>query len=218
MKKIFIIIIIIIVGGLGYWILSRPATPEYNSISNKTPISSETPTAEVADTSGWQTYTNEEHGYSLKYPADCLYGPLPGECKQSPPEERPQECLCFLNGEDTYGVSFQSLTAEDDHFRMASFSILHPSSDFYNPPAGSDLIDWLKEKDSWEDIPDETNMELDGIPAVRVYTPPSQGAGSQESIYFILNDKLFNFNILEVDNEDNREFYNQVLSSFRFLD
>lgn len=215
------VVSLLIIGGAiaGYYFINSPDTETLTPLAPRgitPPI--EEPIIEPEDTSDWQTYTNDKHGYSLKYPADCFYGPMPGYCKQSPPEERPEDCLCFLNGEDPYGVSFQSLTAVNDRWRMASFSILHPPSDFYNPPAGSDLIDWLKEKNSWEDIPDEINMELDGMPAVRVYTPPSQGAGSQESIYFIMDDKLFNIYMLEVDNEHNREFYNQIISTFRFID
>ncbi|MCK5318894.1 MAG: hypothetical protein KAJ55_13350, partial [Anaerolineales bacterium] len=51
-------------------------------------------------TEGWKTYSNDEHGYSFAYPSDCYFGPMPADCKQKPPEERRQECLCFLNGEN----------------------------------------------------------------------------------------------------------------------
>ena len=46
----------------------------------------------------WKTFSNDKYGYSFEVPAFCFEGPLPGECKQSPPEERAEECLCFVDG------------------------------------------------------------------------------------------------------------------------
>jgi len=68
----------------------------------------------------------------------------------------------------------------------------------------------------FEEIPNETNMEIGGIPAVSIYSPPSPMAPSYEEIYFIKNDILFRINMLDVDNEDNREFYDFMLPSFSF--
>ncbi len=68
----------------------------------------------------------------------------------------------------------------------------------------------------FDDIPDETNMEIDGIPAVRIYSPQSPMAPSYEEIYFIKDNILLRINMLDVDNEDNREFYDFVLQSFSF--
>jgi len=61
----------------------------------------------VAD---WNSYASEKYGYSFKYPTDCLYGPLPGYCKQKPPEERSRECRCYLNGENPDSVSLGTFT------------------------------------------------------------------------------------------------------------
>ncbi len=48
----------------------------------------------------WITYINQKYGYKLNYPPDCTFGALPANCKEKQPEERPQECLCFINGEN----------------------------------------------------------------------------------------------------------------------
>jgi len=177
---------------------------------------SECVTLDKALTLDWNSYKNEKYGYSLQYPTDCLYGPLPGYCKQSPPEERPQECLCYFNAENPDEVSLGTFTGPKDNLTGASFVVFHSIFvDYYSPPAGTDLIQWVKENfPYYEDIPDEINMEIDRIPAVRVYTPKSPMAYSQEDIYFIKDDKLFKISMLDVDNEDNRALYDKILFTF----
>jgi len=169
-------------------------------------------------TEDWSVYTNEKYGYSLKYPRPCLYGPLPGYCKQSPPEERPRECLCYFNAENSDEVSLGTYTGTKSDLTGASFIVSHYSSEPYNPPTDTDLISWLKEKFVYQDIPDEINMEIDGISVVKVYTPFSGMAWSQEDIYFIREGKLLKISMLNVDDEDNRELYDQILFTFKFID
>jgi len=168
-------------------------------------------------TEDWQSYTNEKYGYSLKYPIDCLYGPLPGYCKQSPPEERPRECLCYFNAEDPNEVSLGTFTGTKSDLTGAFFNVFHSIYvDYYSPPAGTDLVEWIKENfPHYDDIPDEINMEIDGIPALRVYTPFSGMAWSQEDIYFIKNDKVFQISMLNVDDEGNRALYDKILFTFK---
>lgn len=166
---------------------------------------------------GWITYVNEKHGYSLWYPPDCTFGAMSGYCKEKPPEERPQECLCILNAENPDQVGLQAFTGESDELTLATFQVSHPDTPVYNPPAGADLISWVKEKFPYhENIPDEPNMEIGGISAVRIYTPQSPMAFSFEDIYFLKDNKLFNINMVDVDNEDNQDLYDKLLTSFGF--
>ena len=172
------------------------------------------------ETADWKSYKNKKYGYSFKYPKDCFYGPMPKYCKQKPPEERPAECLCFLDGENQDSVFIQSLTKDKDKFALATFSIFHPDSSYYNTSADTDLIEWLKKNFSelHKSIPDEPNMKIDGIDAVKIYTPFSGQAGSAEDIYFIKNGKLLHIYIIEVDNAENRKLYDQILSTFKFTE
>jgi len=169
----------------------------------------------IDSTADWNDYENEKYGYSLKYPTDCLYGPLPGYCKQKPPEERSRECLCYFNAENPDDVSLGTYTGTKSDLNGASFIVFHSIFvDKYSPPAGTDLVQWLKDNFSQQDIPDDINMTIDGVPAAKVYTPQSPQAYSQEDIYFIKNDKLLQISILDVDDEGNRDLYDKILSTF----
>jgi len=165
------------------------------------------PEGEISD---WKTYTNERHGYSLRYPPDCTFGPMPGGCKEKPPEERPQECLCFLNAEDPDQVRLEAFTGEKDDLKGASFSVSRSARE---PPPGVDLIEFIREKTHYEEIPDQANAEVGGIPAVRFYTPRSPQAFSQEEIYFIKDDKLLRIYMIDVDEPANRQLYDRVCSA-----
>lgn len=166
------------------------------------------------DIADWLTYTNERHGYSLKVPGDCLIGPMPGYCKEQPPEERPPECLCFLDGENPDEAFLQAFTGEKDNLGLATFAVSHFDSPQYNPPPATDLVEWIRAEFSWfEDIPDEPNFEIDGTSALRLYVPGGPGASSMDTIYFFKDDKLFQVLMIEVDEEHNRELYDKILST-----
>ena len=167
-------------------------------------------------TDDWNTYKNDKYGYSFMYPTDCYYGPMPSNCKEKPPEERRAECLCFVNAENPDDVHMQAFLGDGDQLTLASFSISHLDSPVFNLPQGTELVSWIKEiySDMFEDIPDEPNMDISGIPAVKILSPQSPMAPSFEEIYYIQNDILFRINMLGVDNEDNKELYDQILSTF----
>ncbi len=169
-------------------------------------------------TADWNTYKNEKYGYSFMYPPDCFYGPMPSDCKEKPPEERRPECLCFLNAENPDQVSLVKMIIEADTVSGAPFHISYIDTPVYNPPPEIDLLTLIKATyySSYEDIPDEQNMKLGGIPAVKFYTPKSPMAPSQEEIFFIKEDKLFRIYMIDVENENNRKLYDQMLSSFSF--
>ena len=166
------------------------------------------PKDEIAD---WKTYTNERYGYSLRYPADCSFGPMPGHCKEKPPEERSSECLCFLNAEDPDRVFLQAFTGEKDDLKGAEFSVSRLA---FDPPPGTNLIEYVREKfPHYDEIPNEPNAKVGGIPAVRLYTPRSPMAPSVEEIFFIKDDKFFRIFMHNVDEKANRELYDRISSS-----
>lgn len=196
-------------------------TTQVATMATPTAVAVEAEEVAREKTAGWQIHRNKKHGYFFMYPLDCFYGPMPVHCKEKPPEDRPPECLCFLSGENPDDVGLQAYTGEKSELTLASFSVYCDGNpDYFAPPPDTELIAWLKEKfsDLHKDIPDEPNMEIDGLPAVRIYAPQSAQAYSDERIYFIRNDRLFRIQMLNPDAESNRELYDQILSTFGFED
>lgn len=168
--------------------------------------------SEIDETIEWVVYDNEKHGYSFKYPSVCRYGPLLPGCKQWPPEERPEECLCFLNDEafscsKNNCILLQSVKKDFPIY----LEIDHFGGSLYSPPKDADLIDWLKEY--FENIPDIPNAEIDGIPTVKISTR-SPMAGHYDEYFYIKDDKLFKILI----NVENKEFYDVFFSTFKFIE
>ena len=168
-------------------------------------------------TDEWNLYENEKYGYSFMYPTDCYYGRMPSDCKEKPPEERRAECLCFLDGENPDNVFLQAFLGDGEQLTLAGFTVSHHDSGVFNPPPDTDLASWINDNYSemFEDNPEQPNMDIGGVPAVRLYSPQSPMAPSYEDIWFFQKDILLQINILDVDNQSNRELYDQILSTFR---
>jgi hypothetical protein len=180
-------------------------------------------TATEVDTESeeWKTFSNDQYGYSFEVPAFCFEGPLPGECKQSPPEERAEECLCFVDGTNPDSVMFQNITITNEGFPMASISITSPDTPAYSPAEGADLVSFIQQEWSWmdlEELPDEPNLDLDGLPAISMAIAASQGGAAAQEIFFIKENKLFKITMINNLDERNMAFYEHFLESFEFSD
>jgi hypothetical protein len=66
----------------------------------------------------------------------------------------------------------------------------------------------------YEEIPNELNLDFNGIPAIRILNPQSPMAPSFEDIYYIHNEIVFKISMLDVDNKTNKELYDQILSTY----
>jgi len=219
MKKILLMILIMIILTACGSAESPPAQTEVplaDTMASPT-VTSIPPTPDP--TADWPEYINTELGYSFKYPAGCFFGPMGADCKQNPPEDRPPECLCFLNAEDTYGVSMQSFVGDPaEGLLLVSFYVIHLDTEAYNPPEGEDWISWINTKWAYlsEDMPDEANLTFGGLPAVRIYTPGGGGGSSADNIFVLRDGKLILINMGGGEVEEQREFYELILSTFQF--
>jgi hypothetical protein len=163
------------------------------------------------------TYENQKYGYSFDYPPDCTYGPLPADCKNAPPEEQRDGCLCFLNPEDPERVLMQNFQTDGDQLVMAEFSVAHLNTPTDSLPDEIGLMDWLAENfpDKWERAEAE-QIKLDGNTAVSVLSPQSDMAPALQEIYFIYHNGLFQVSLLNPNVEINNTLYESILTSFRF--
>ena len=109
-----------------------------------------TATELALDSDEWKTFTNEQFGYSFEVPEFCYEGPLPGDCKQSPPEERREECLCHIDGTDPEFISFQKFTITDEETTLATIWIMSPDTSAYSPDEGADLLTFVQQE--WSDM------------------------------------------------------------------
>jgi hypothetical protein len=180
-----------------------------------------TATESAPDSDEWKTFTNEQFGYSFEVPEFCYEGPLPGDCKQSPPEERPEECLCHIDGTDPQFVSFQKFTITDKETSLGTVLILSPDTKAYSPDEGADLVSFIQQE--WSEmglgeIPDEPNLDLDGLPAVSILIPQSGGGAAAQEVFFIKENRLFKITMVDNLVESNVELYEHFLESFAFIE
>jgi hypothetical protein len=168
-----------------------------------------------------KTITNELFGYSFEVPEYCHEGPLPGDCKKAPPEERPEECLCHVDGTDPEFVSFQKFTITDEDTSLATIWILSPDTSAYSPDEGADLVSFIQQE--WSemglgDFPDQPNLELDGLPAVSLLIPQTQGGAAAQEVFFIKDNRLFRITLVNNLEESNVQLYEDFLATFSILE
>ena len=174
---------------------------------------------EAAATRDWELYENHALGYSVKYPKDCTFGPMPSGCKGYPPEERPPECLCFLNATNPNEVFLQMFVKNEvGELNLASFSVVQFDPNAHSPADGTDVAAYVEENfpELPGEVPAESNAEIGGVAAARVYNPGSPQALSYEQIYFIRDGKLFVIMLGDGDREEIREFYETLLGTLGF--
>lgn len=223
MKKVFFGIVLIFLIAACSSAEPQPTTTQVlpkDTIAPPT-ATSLAPTPEL--TADWPEYVNTELGYALKYPAGCSLGPLAPACGEIPPEERSSDCLCTLDprrssSEDV--VLLQALLrSAEEGFTLATFEVAYFDIPEFNPPAGEELSKWLTSQNHVlpEDMPDEPNMVIDGLPAVRVYYPDARLEFTEE-IFVISRGKQINIRMIYVDVEEHRELYENILSTLRFTD
>ena len=101
---------------------------------------------------------------------------------------------------------------------LVSFYVMHHDTEAFNPPEGEDWISRFNTNWSYlsDNMPDEVNLTFGGLPAVRIYTPAGGGGSSAENIFVVKDGKLIQISMINVDVEEQREFYELILATFQF--
>ena len=150
-----------------------------------------TETAAEDEYVGWKTYTSEKFGYTLKYPGDAeVMGPNLDE-----------------------SVQFVGPIVNDEHWPW--FFVDHYDSDFYHPPSGTDVHQWIADSDvSYDEIGPE--VEIAGLSTVHLIYNESPQAYASDDYYFIRGDQLFHITILHAGGQRDWDLYNKFLQGFTF--
>jgi hypothetical protein len=138
---------------------------------------------------GWKPYLNTDFGYAVWYPGEyTVMGNNPNEDVTFSPQGR----------------------------SGSRFIVLHYDSDFFHPPAGVDLQQWLTDHTSYDAI--DTEVEIAGLPAVHLSNEAGPGWGVEDMFYFIKDDHLFQISILPAGDQQDWDLNNKFLQSFTFDD
>jgi putative hemolysin len=140
---------------------------------------------------GWKPYINAEFGYALWYPGDC------------------QVMGANLNE----SVQFSGPLVEG----WPVLTVSHYDNDFYHPPAGTNVAQWITDNEiPYDEI--DTEVEIAGLPAVRLTTMGGPGWYGYDDYYFIKDGQLFHILILHTGGRADWDLYNQFLQGLTFLD
>ena len=142
---------------------------------------------------GWKPYINAEFGYALWYPGDCR----------------------VMGGNLNEAVSFSGPLAEGEQWPL--LMVLHYDSDFYGPPAGTDVAQWIADSEIPYDAID-TETEIGGLPAVHLRYEAGPGWGASDAYYLIKDDQLFQIQILHGGGQETWDLYDKFMAGLTFLD
>lgn len=195
---IFLIIIILVFLGVIIWkfyfsnpqITQKPSPPVSSpSLSSPSPAKTST-TAPSQASDDWLTYTNKTFNYSFKYPSDCKIN---------------ETSFISVNGPKT---------AND----WPHFEIYHFDSEFYHPPAGTDVYEWItqKSKVTYDETDPSKDIKIAGLPAIHLKNHKSLQAEASDYYFFIKGEQLFGIQIIQVSDKEDWDLYNKFLASFTF--
>ena len=140
---------------------------------------------------GWETYSNAAFGYTLRYPGDCE----------------------VMGGDLDESVQFVGPLLGNEHWPW--FFVDHYESDFFHPPAGTDLLQWLVDHNvAYDELAPETQVA--GLDAVHLVTEASPQAYGADDYFFAKDGQLFHIQILHAGGQQDWELYDLFLQGFAF--
>ncbi len=162
---------------------------------------------EDCNTENWKVYKSKKYGYSFRYPADYE---LTSSCKNN-------ACVSEEESGDSVYMTGEHIVAD-----WPLLYVRHMGNEPYNPPAQTDIPGWIQKKFSWTEkcFPGTENIYFpykDGqmVGGFNIFFPRSPQAYARREIFYELNGKIFQIEMIDVDSPQARQFYNIWLSTFR---
>jgi len=137
---------------------------------------------------GWKPYLNEAFGYEIWYPVDCM----------------------VMGADLNKSVTFQGLLVDDEYWPV--LTVAHYDSDFYRPPAGTDIGQWLSDMGfAYDEV-----VEIAGLSTAHARQDTGPGAYPSDQYFFIKDGQLFSISILHTGRQEDWDLYKNFLHSFTF--
>jgi len=159
----------------------------------------------------WCDYTNKKYNYFFKVPLDHWVNNLT------------QTGLGGTNIiEDDFVKIYVNPENQNEYDFFTHITVNHTDTEFFNPPEGTDLIEWLYQEAYTSyfpnhPIPKEPNLEIDGLPAVYIDMPSPQ-SGPQTDVHVLKGGKLFQINSMNVGDPEARNFFLEFLAIIHFAE
>ncbi len=142
----------------------------------------------IVDSVNWRIYTNETLGYTLTYPG-----------------------ICNVSGDLDNAVDFTGPLKSKELW--PKITINHNDSEFYNPPLGTDVEEWVNKFPGFKD---GTGITIAGLPTVHFVQEKNSQAFAGDYYYFIKDTQLYQITILHTGGKEDWPLYNKFLASFAF--
>lgn len=137
----------------------------------------------------WLEYNNEDLGYRLSYPAIC-------NIASTNVNDR-VDFICNWQGDTTW----------------PRFIIVHHDSDFYRPPSGISVVEWVKKS---PELDLGSAVKIDDLETVHFTRKQTHQVDGSDYYYFINGGQLYEISIINVDGKEDKQLYDRFLSSFHF--
>ena len=167
---IVLIIVILVVAGYGVYayMTGNTNTNTANTVvttnqNTNATANTNTATNTNIDTSGWQVYTNEKWGVTVKYPSN----------------------VDVIEKIDKGYIEFRGPEQKPNGGYWPRFGITHHDTDYYNPPVGTDVSSWVQVNESYYTKlgTPYTIANLKTVHILSLATPQANGA----DIYYVIS-------------------------------
>jgi hypothetical protein len=138
---------------------------------------------------GWQTYTSDKFGYSVKYPG----------------------------GAAVIGADLDETVQFVGAGHWPILTVEHIDSDFFHPPTATYVGPWILDLHTDYDAIGRV-MTIAGLPALHLVYESGPGWEASDEFFFIRDEQLFRILILHSDGRQDWNLYYQFLQSFTFDD